>query len=53
MCSPAPFVAPAYQHARQYAKVMAELFKPQSQAFTTLWESNEEAQKEKVADITI
>ena len=41
MCSPAPFVAPAYQHARQYSKVMAELFKPQSQAFTSLWEGEE------------
>jgi sulfite reductase (ferredoxin) len=51
MCSPAPFVAPAYQHARQYAKVMAELFKPQSQAFTTLWEQGEETEKEKVADM--
>lgn len=37
MCSPAPLVTPAYQHARQYSKVMAELFKPQSQAFTSLW----------------
>lgn len=41
MCSPAPFVAPAYQYARQYSKVMAELFKPQSQAFTSLWEGEE------------
>lgn len=41
MCSPAPLVAPAYQYARQYSKVMAELFKPQSQAFTQLWEGEE------------
>jgi sulfite reductase (ferredoxin) len=41
MCSPAPFVAPAYQYARQYSKVMAELFKPQSQAFTSLWQGEE------------
>jgi len=46
MCSPAPFTSPAYKYARQYSKVMAELFKPQSNAFTELW-----AGEEKVAEM--
>ena len=46
MCPSAPFTSPAYTYARQYAKVMAELFKPQSQAFTELWFG-----EDKVADI--
>lgn len=37
MCTPAPFQSPEYKYARQYAKVMGELFKPQSTAFTELW----------------
>jgi sulfite reductase (ferredoxin) len=41
MCTPAPFTSPAYQYARQYSKVMAELFKPQSNAFTELWNGEE------------
>ena len=41
MCTPAPFTSPAYQYARQYSKVMAELFKPQSNAFTELWQGEE------------
>ena len=41
MCSPAPFKTPAYEYARQYSKVMAELFKPQSSALTELWEGEE------------
>jgi sulfite reductase (ferredoxin) len=41
MCSPAPFKTPAYEYARQYSKVMAELFKPQSSALTQLWEGEE------------
>lgn len=46
MCTPAPFKTPAYEHARQYSKVMAELFKPQSTALTQLWKG-----EEKVADL--
>jgi len=46
MCPPAPFVAPEYAYARQYSKVMAELFKPQSNALTELWLG-----EDKVADI--
>lgn len=45
MCSPAPFSSPEYVYARQYSKVMAELFKPQSQAFTELWENGEKVAK--------
>lgn len=37
MCSPAPFVSKDYEYARQYSKVMAELFKPMSTAFSELW----------------
>lgn len=37
MMSPAPKVSKPYQYAREYAKVMAELFKPQTQAFSELW----------------
>jgi sulfite reductase (ferredoxin) len=37
MCPAAPFTSPAYRYARQYSKVFAELFKPQSSAFTDLW----------------
>jgi sulfite reductase (ferredoxin) len=38
MCSPAPFTSKEYAYARQYSKVMAELFKPLSTAFTEIWE---------------
>jgi sulfite reductase (ferredoxin) len=37
MCTPAPFSSQEYNHARNYTKIMAELFKPQSSAFTDLW----------------
>ena len=46
MCSPAPFASPEYVYARQYSKVFAELFKPQTTALTELWMG-----EEKVADI--
>lgn len=46
MCPPAPFTSPAYKYARQYSKVMAELFKPMSPAVTSLWQG-----EEKVADM--
>ena len=46
MCSPAPFTSPEYVYARQYSKVLADLFKPQSSALTELWLG-----EEKVADI--
>jgi len=37
MCTPAPFTSSDYQYAREYSKIMADLFKPQSSAFTELW----------------
>ena len=37
MTSPAPFTSPQYMYVQQYAKIMAELFKPQSNAFTDIW----------------
>lgn len=37
MCTPAPLVSADYRFARQYSKVLAELFKPQSSAFTEIW----------------
>lgn len=37
MTTPAPKTSKAYQYAREYSKVMAELFKPMSTAFTELW----------------
>eukprot|EP01035_Chromulina_nebulosa_P024602 gene24602-32039_t len=46
MCTPAPFTKPAYEYARQYSSVLAELFKPQSQALTELW-----LDEEKVANV--
>ena len=41
MCTPAPFKKPAYEYARQYSAVMAELFKPLSTTFTELWNGEE------------
>ena len=41
MCPPTPNVSPEYRYARLYSQVIAELFKPQSPAFTQLWETNE------------
>jgi sulfite reductase (ferredoxin) len=46
MCSPAPYTSTDYFYARQYAKILAELFKPQSNALVELWENTE-----KVADM--
>jgi sulfite reductase (ferredoxin) len=37
MCTPAPLTSPAYTYARQYSKILGELFKPQSSALTELW----------------
>lgn len=41
MCTPAPKTSPQYEYARQYAKVFADLFKPQSTAFSELWLGDE------------
>lgn len=44
MTTPAPFTdKPEYEYARLYSKAMAELFKPQSTAFTELWLGEEMA----------
>jgi len=37
MTTPAPKVDKKYQYAREYSKVLAELFKPQSTAFSEIW----------------
>ena len=37
MTTPAPLTSKPYAYAREYSKVMAELFKPTSTAFTELW----------------
>lgn len=37
MTTPAPIMSKPYSYAREYSKVMAELFKPSSTAFTELW----------------
>uniref|UniRef100_A0A6U4C2H1 assimilatory sulfite reductase (ferredoxin) n=1 Tax=Phaeomonas parva TaxID=124430 RepID=A0A6U4C2H1_9STRA len=41
MTSPAPKVGPEYEHMRRWTKIIAELFKPQSQAVTDLWTDGE------------
>lgn len=45
-CPPPPFVDPTYSAAREYAKVLAELLKPESDAFTSIWLDGE-----KVAEV--
>ena len=37
MCTPAPIKSKPYQYAQEYSKVMAELLKPSSTAFTEIW----------------
>lgn len=46
MCTPAPFTSGAYRYARQYSKILAELFKPSTTALTELWQG-----EEKVAEL--
>jgi len=41
MTTPAPFTTPEYIYTRHYAKILAELFKPQSSIVTELWENDE------------
>ncbi|CAN0232749.1 unnamed protein product [Scytosiphon promiscuus] len=44
MCTPAPIVdRPEYVYARQYTKILAELLRPLSSAFTELWLDGEKA----------
>jgi sulfite reductase (ferredoxin) len=37
MCTPAPIVSKPYAYAREYSKVMGELLKPSSTAFSEIW----------------
>ena len=37
MCSPAPFRNKAYEAAREWSKVFAELFRPMTPAFSDIW----------------
>lgn len=43
MCTPAPFVAEPYAHARFLSKMLAELFAPQTGAFSEIWLDGEKA----------
>mmetsp|Transcript_28688 Transcript_28688/g.60853 ORF Transcript_28688/g.60853 Transcript_28688/m.60853 type:complete len:633 (+) Transcript_28688:390-2288(+) len=43
MTTPAPFDTPAYNFAREYSKVFAELFRPMSPAFSEIWLDGEKA----------
>lgn len=44
MCTPAPIVnKPEYGYAQQYTKILAELLRPMSSAFTELWLDGEKA----------
>ena len=43
MTTPAPFASPAYQYAREYSKVFAQLFRPMSPAFSQIWLDGEKA----------
>ena len=37
MITPAPFATPAYQYAREWSKVFAQLFRPMTPAFSEIW----------------
>lgn len=37
MCTPAPFATPEYDHAREWSKVFAHLFRPLTPAFSNMW----------------
>jgi sulfite reductase (ferredoxin) len=43
MITPAPFAAPEYEYARQYAKLFAQLFRPMTPAFSEIWLDGEKA----------
>lgn len=57
MCPAAPFQRKDYEAARTYSKLFAELFKPQSTAFTNIWlkgentHGGEVVENEKVVEI--
>lgn len=43
MTTPAPFNAPAYEHAREWSKVFAQLFRPMTPSFSQIWLDGEKA----------
>lgn len=43
MCTPAPFVSKPYAHARFVARMLGELFAPQTGAFSEVWLDGEKA----------
>lgn len=43
MTTPAPFDTPAYNYAREYSKVFAQLFRPMTPAFSEIWLDGEKA----------
>jgi sulfite reductase (ferredoxin) len=43
MISPAPFATPAYDAAREWAKVFAQLFRPMTPAFSEIWLDGQKA----------
>jgi sulfite reductase (ferredoxin) len=43
MTTPAPFNTPAYNYAREYSKVFAQLFRPMTPAFSEIWLDGEKA----------
>lgn len=53
MTTPAPKTSKPYQYAREYSKVMAELFKPQSQAFADIWQGDISKGEEKDRAATV
>jgi sulfite reductase (ferredoxin) len=43
MISPAPFATPAYDAAREWSKVFAQLFRPMTPAFSEIWLDGQKA----------
>lgn len=43
MTTPAPFATPEYDHAREWSKVFAHLFRPLTPAFSEIWLDGEKA----------
>jgi len=43
MTTPAPFVSPAYEYAREWSKVFGHLFRPMTTAFSQIWLDGEKA----------
>lgn len=43
MTTPAPFKTPDYEYAREYSKVFAQLFRPMTPSFSSIWLDGEKA----------